>query len=82
MSYKIDIEYTDTFGGQANYAWIRQQTITVNENASQRTIMRRAKAAMGLTGQRGIVDAYGDGTIEFRPWRSCTVMFVIPQSRW
>ena len=55
-----NVEFTDTFGGEANYS---------------RELMRRAKAAMGLTGIRGRVDHHGD-MIEFRPYRSCTVMFI------
>lgn len=70
------VEYTDTFGAQANYAWVRRASFVAPCNASRRAIMRRAKAAIGLTGARGMVDEYGDGTIEFRPWRCCTVMFV------
>ena len=56
MTY--DIEYTDTFGGEANYCWVK-----------------RAKAKMGLTGVRGKRFDHGD-MIEFRPYRSCTVLFV------
>ncbi len=31
MSYTYDVEYTDTFGGQANYCWVRRATVTVPE---------------------------------------------------
>lgn len=40
-----------------------------------RELMKRAKAAVGLTGARGRTVDYGD-TLEFRPYRSCTVLFV------
>lgn len=27
----FDVEYTDTFGGEANYAWVRRATVNVPE---------------------------------------------------
>lgn len=89
QSYQV--EYTDTFGGEANYSWCRRAKVQVPElthygydgstnytkanKAQRRQIMRKAKLAVGLTGARGrtIDDGY---TIEFRPYRQCTVMFV------
>lgn len=91
--HTYEVEYTDTFGGEANYSWVRRATVTVPElthygytgstdgsyaraNKTQRyVIMRKAKAAIGLTGMRGRTVELGD-TIEFRPYRSCTVLFV------
>jgi hypothetical protein len=31
MSNRYQIEYTDTFGGDANYSWVRRATVTVPE---------------------------------------------------
>lgn len=89
MQYQI--EYTDTFGGEANYCWVKRATITMPElthygydgasNYSkankiyQRELMKKAKAAVGLTGARGRVESYGD-TIDFRPYGCATVMFI------
>jgi hypothetical protein len=42
---------------------------------ANRELLKRAKALVGLTGVRGKVDHYGD-TIEFRPYKMCTVLFV------
>jgi hypothetical protein len=92
MSVAFDVEYTDTFGGEANYSWVRRAQIAMPEEerdtvytsaatiakrrrAYRKLLMRRAKAAVGLTGVRGRVESYGD-VIEFRPYGSCTVMFV------
>ena len=93
MAHKYQVELTDTFGGEANYSWVRRAVITVPElthygytgsadgsysranRIAQREIMKAAKAAMGLTGIRGETCAFGDG-YEFRPYRSCTVLFV------
>lgn len=85
-----DVEYTDTFGGEANYCWVKRAVIAApswdtfkdwdgngrrEPRAYQRTVMRLAKAAAGLANVRGVTDAMGDG-YEFRPHGSCTVLFV------
>ena len=93
MSNSYNVEYTDTYGGEANYCWVERAVITMPElthygydgstGASYakackpyaRELMRRAKAAMGLTGLRGVNSGNG-GDIEFRPYGMCTVMFV------
>lgn len=31
MSHTWNVEYTDTFGGEANYSWVDRYTITVPE---------------------------------------------------
>jgi hypothetical protein len=85
------IEYTDTFAGEANYSWVRRASVAMPElthygydggtnyakanKVYNRELMRRAKAAVGLTGVRGARASYGD-TIEFRPYGSCTVLFI------
>jgi hypothetical protein len=92
-SHSYDVEFTDTFGGEANYCWVKRAVVSVPElthygytgstdgtyakanRAQRQELMRRAKAAMGLTGVRGRTNELGD-MIEFRPYRSCTVMFV------
>lgn len=88
--HTYEVELTDTFGGEANYGWVRREKVTVPEwphfkgwdgngtrepKGYQRTLMRNAKAAMGLTGVRGVTSSHGD-TIEFRPYGQCVVMFV------
>jgi hypothetical protein len=86
-----DVEYTDTFGGEANYCWVRRAEVAMPDlthygydgssnfvkanKAFERELMRKAKAAVGLTGVRGAVSKMGD-TIEFRPYGSATVLFI------
>jgi hypothetical protein len=88
-----EIEYTDTFAGEANYCWVKRATVAMPElthygytgstdgsylkanKLLRRELMRKAKAAIGLTGVRGKTWSNGD-MIEFRPYRSCTVMFI------
>lgn len=88
---KYHVEYTDTFAGEPNYSWVRRATITMPElthygydgssgyakanRTYQRELMRRAKAAVGLTGVQGRTYDHGDIYV-FRPYRSNTVMFV------
>ncbi len=74
MAYQIEVEYTDTFGGEANYSWVRRATLDVADGTSDRAIMRRAKAAVGISGAKGKSYSHGDGW-EFRPYGCCTVMF-------
>lgn len=86
-------EWTDTFGGEANYGWVKRATVAVPEwtafadwdgngrrepKAYQRTVMRRAKAALGLSGLRGVTSTMGDG-YEFRPYGMACVLFVTYQ---
>ena len=91
MTMNYDIEYTDTFGGEANYCWVKRASVSMPElthygydggtnyvranKTFTRELMKRAKAKMGLTGVRGTRFDHGD-MIEFRPYRSCTVLFV------
>ena len=73
-TYLIDVEYTDTFDGEANYCWVKREELCLPCGLSNLAIMRRAKAAMGISGMRGQSSCNGDSW-EFRPYRSCTVMF-------
>ena len=68
-------EYTDTFGGEANYSWVRRVNIPHREGEAQASVMRRAKAALGLTGARGVTTSFGD-CFEFRPYGVACVAFV------
>ena len=88
---KHDVEYTDTYGGEANYSWVRRHKVTMPElthygydgstnygkanKAYERELMRKAKEAVGLTGVRGVTHRYGD-MLEFRPYRMATVLFI------
>jgi hypothetical protein len=70
-----EAEYTDTFAGEANYCWVRRERFDVPAGASEALIVRRAKAALGLTGVRCNKTSYGD-MIDLRPRGSCTVVFI------
>ena len=70
-------ELTDTVGGEANYSWVRRESLELSDDLTDRQIIRRAKAALGLTGCRCHTSNYGDSW-ELRPYGACTVLFIIP----
>lgn len=72
---KLNIEVTDTFNGDANYAWVRRATLEVPDLLSRYASVRRAKAAVGWTGKRCVTVDYGD-MIELRPHGECLVCFI------
>lgn len=74
-----DVEYTDTYGGEANYCWVERATFRAPEGASNRTLMRRARAALGIH-CRGRWSSYGDMLV-FDPYRSATRAFVTFRER-
>jgi hypothetical protein len=69
----MNLEYTDTFGGQANYSWVRRAHIA-GDGLSQLALIRRAKRWAGLSGVRCEVSCYGD-VYEIRPRGMATVLF-------
>lgn len=71
---KYRVEYTDTFGGEANYSWVRRATI---EATSPRSAITKAKAEFGITLPHRIIYRDSDEIrLDFRG--SCTCMFLIP----
>lgn len=79
----MHFEHTDTFGGEANYCWVRRLDVTpdvasdlgIKPDATNRAIVRAAKRWAGLTGYRCETESYGD-TIAIRPRHLCQVVFV------
>ena len=67
-----NFEYTDTFGGEANYCWVDRGTIQAN---SLKQALRRAKKELGLTGLKGTTHNHGD-MIVHRPNNICTILFI------
>ena len=54
---KWNLEHTDTFCGEANYCWVRRETINA---ANDRQVVRAAKRFAGFTGLRCRTDNFGD----------------------
>jgi len=71
----IHFEHTDTFGGDANYCWVRRETLETDKPLSDLAIVRRAKAFAGFTGIRCRTDNFGD-TIQITPQGICQTVFV------
>ena len=69
----IQVEVTDTFGGDANYGWVKRTTLPAG--LTDRQVIRRAKAFAGWTGCRCDRVDYSD-YVELRPRRLCQVMFI------
>jgi hypothetical protein len=72
----IRIAVTDTFGGDANYSWIKRGRLEVKgKTPSDLSMVRRAKAWAGWSGLRCRVTSYDD-ELEVRPYGMCQVMFI------
>lgn len=76
--YKIEV--TDTFGGEANYSWVRRETLDAPATLSRRALVRRAKALIGWTGVRcDVAGSDTSDTVEIRPRGACVVAFITYQ---
>ena len=74
---KFELEFTDTFGGDANYSWVQRHTLHAGESISDRALVAMAKKEIGLTGVKCRRELWGE-TIALYPIGSCTVLFIIP----
>jgi hypothetical protein len=70
------VEYTDTFGGHANYSWFHRKTIFAKDD---RAAIRAAKLAFGLNGTRCRKEESND-MVALYPRRWCTVLFIFPST--
>ena len=71
----FDLEITDTFGGDANYSWVKRLDIDLPAQASRRQLVQKAKALAGWTGWRCKVYDFGD-LIRIEPNGAAIVAFV------
>ena len=74
---KWEAEYTDTFGGEANYSWVTRKEFELPESASDLAVVRKAKALLGLENVRCKRGEMGE-TITLKPYGSCTIAFITP----
>ena len=42
-TFKVTFEHTDTFGGEANYSWVKRGTLDIPEGTSDRGIVTKVK---------------------------------------
>jgi len=71
---KFFVEITDTFGGEANYSWVRRAPLESKKD-TPRSMVQTAKAWAHLTGLRCKVENYGD-QITIKPCGMCLVLFI------
>ena len=71
---KFTVQHTDTFGGEANYSWVKNHTLEL-KNSSRLAIVRAAKKVCGFNGVKSQVTDYGD-LIEIRPIGYNQIAFV------
>ena len=69
-----DIEVTDLFGGEANYAWVYRYAISMPDDISDLALVRRIKSVTGYSGIRGRTEISG-GSVEIRFPTRCIVIF-------
>jgi hypothetical protein len=72
-----EVETTDTYGGEANYCWVRRALVCTPALDNWRTI-RMLREAAGLTNTRARFCDHGD-MLEWRQPSACVVTFAIPQ---
>jgi hypothetical protein len=72
---KVAVEVTDTFGGEANYSWVKRKEMELLDALSNYAVVRRVKKEIGWSGKRCLTVNYGD-MIELRPYGECQVAFI------
>ena len=72
MRYAITV--TDTYAGELNYSQVHRHEIEAPAGIRTSTLVRRAKAAAGLTGRHATED-YGD-SITVRMRGECVAMTI------
>jgi len=74
---KFQVEHTDTFGGEANYCWVRRYIIEADDSISDLALVRRAKQYCGLSGCRSKTENWGDMLV-IKPAKIHQIIFVTP----
>lgn len=74
----FNYEYTDTFGGDANYSWCKRGKISLPDDISDLSLVRKVKKELDLSGI-SCKRSERCGIIELRPIGSCTVIFITPE---
>lgn len=73
---KYKLELTDTFGGEANYTWVKRTTLELPEGAGDKWLGVFAREWAGFTGVRCEVENDGNFGLVIRPRGMCQVLFV------
>lgn len=71
---KAFVEYTDLYGGESNYSWVKRFEFDC-ENMTDLQIIRHAKMLLGINGKRSNSRSFNGGDMMAR-YFSYTVMFI------
>jgi hypothetical protein len=74
---KFQLELTDTFGGEANYCWVKRRELDVPDDLSGRALVRRSKRLLEVSHMAHRKTDYGDALRLDFPG-VCIVMFITP----
>lgn len=72
---KCVVTHTDLFGGEANYGWVNRYEFIPKRDASQRSIVRKAKELAGMTGVKADTYDYDTG-LTIKPRGYNQIIFV------
>lgn len=73
----LKVEVTDTYGGEANYAWVNRYEQWIPKDLTDRECVRIAKKLAGWTGHPCATENYGGKSgYTIRPRHMLQVMFV------
>lgn len=72
---KYQFEVTDTFGGEANYSWVKRTIVDIPDGIGDVMLRMLAKRWAGFDGVRCEIENLGDQQI-LRPRGLCQVLFV------
>lgn len=66
-------EYTDTFGGESNYSWVKRGEINADNFEKA---LRAVKKILGLSGIRGRITLDSGDMIAWKPYNMNTIIFI------
>jgi hypothetical protein len=69
----MEYEYTDTFGGEANYCWVKRGKLKTDD---LKKALRMARREIGLTGVKGDVTADFGDEIHWKPRGLNTILMI------
>lgn len=75
MNISYSAELTDTYGGEANYAWCNRKQFEASDTASDTSLIRRAKKALGITGRHKKTICGDDIRLDFYGANVCCFIY-------
>lgn len=72
---KVNVEITDTFCGESNYAWVKRYELDLPDMSTTDYIVRNVKRHIQWNGKRCSRENTGD-LVTLRPRGECVVCFI------